>query len=74
MCVCVCVTSNSRSAYNLNQSVVEMIPSFVKLVSPFRKPINQLAFLVKLVVSLMLHIYTSEEFLGCMVVVEMPGM
>ena len=58
----------------MNQSVVEMIPSFVKLVSPFRKPINQLASLVRLVVFLMLHIYTSEEFLGCMVVVEMPGM
>ena len=28
---------SSRSAYNLNQSVVQELPSFVKLVSPFRK-------------------------------------
>ena len=32
-------TLSSRGAYNLNQSVIEKLPSFVKLVSPFRNPI-----------------------------------
>ena len=38
---CVCDMRSSTSAYSLNQSIVEKLPSFVKLVSPFRKPINQ---------------------------------
>ena len=33
---------SSRDAYNLNQSVVEKLPSFVKLVSPFRMPIHSI--------------------------------
>ena len=38
--VCMTCKASSRSAYNL-KSVVEMFPSFVKLVSCFRKCINQ---------------------------------
>ena len=37
---CVGDMLTSKSTYNLNQSVVEKFPSFVKLVSPFRKPIH----------------------------------
>jgi len=32
------------------------------------------AFLVRFVVSLILHKHVCPEFFGCMVVVEMPGM
>ena len=35
----VCMTCKVQ--YNFHQSVVEKLPSLVKLVSPFRKPINQ---------------------------------
>ena len=50
----------------------EKLPSFAKLVYPFWKPINQ-HFWWGL---LLLWSYTSSpgKFLGCMVVVEMPGM
>ena len=41
-------------------SVVEKLLSFVKLVSPVRKPINP-AFLVKFVVTLILHIQAHRE-------------
>ena len=51
-----------KNANNLNQSAAKKLPSFIKLVSPFRKPINH-------------HLWWSlEEFLGCMVMVEMSGM
>ena len=41
-----CVRDSSRSVYNSNQSVVVKLPSFVKVVSPFRElpirnPVNQ---------------------------------
>ena len=53
---------------NLNPSVVEKLPSFVKLVSPFRSSIS----------GKVCHpfdvIHLEIEFLGCMVAVEMPGM
>ena len=46
----VCMTQSSKSAYNLNQSIVEKLPSFVKIASPFKKPIlYKSAFLVGLI-------------------------
>ena len=52
------------------QSAVEKVPSFSKLVSPFRKPIIQ-PFLVRFVSTRTSA--SGEEFLGCMVVVEILG-
>ena len=43
---------------------------FVKLASPFKKTINQH---FKGVATLILFVSGPWEFLGCMVVVEMPG-
>ena len=66
----VCMTVKLKEC--LNQSVVEKLPSFVKLRSPFRKPIYQhirlgLLFLVSLICPEYLQL---EVLLGC----EMPGM
>ena len=64
-----------KKCLQFEQSVVEKLPSYVKLVSPFRKPTSKSALVVRFVVSLFLHICMPlEEFLGCMVVAEMPGM
>ena len=60
----VCNMQSSRSAYNLNQSVVEKLLSFVKLVlrggtAPLQIETGRYtisAFLVRFVVSLILHI------------------
>ena len=40
----------SRYAYNLNQSVVEMLPTSLKLVFLFRKPSYKSALLVRFAV------------------------
>ena len=74
----VCMTHKVQGMlYNSNQSIVEKLPSFVKLVSPFRglitsfhkayKSAYQLGFVVYLTLN-------SHLFLGCMIAVEMPGM
>ena len=63
-----------KECLHFEQSVVEKLPSFVKLVSPFRKTTSKSALMVRFVVSLLLHICMPlEEFLGCMVDTEMPG-
>ena len=65
---------NFNKYLQFEQSIVEKLPYFVKLVSPFRKPTSKTALMVRFVVSLFLHICMPlEEFLGCMVVTEMPG-
>ena len=67
--------------YNSNQSVVEKLPSFVKLRSPFRGLITSFqrayksAYQLRFVVSLRFSQSSAPgEFLGCMVVAEMPRM
>ena len=59
--------SDTLNAYNLSQSIVEKLSSFVNYGISSQK-VSQLAFLVMFVVSLIL------EFVCCMVVVEMSGM
>ena len=44
------------------------LPSFVKLVSPFRKPIYKSTFLVRFIVYLILP-SAPGQFLGCMAMV-----
>ena len=63
----VCVTRKVQECLQFEQCVAEKLSSFTKLVSPFRKHINQ-NFWWRL---LFLWFYTSAwgEFLGCM-----PGM
>ena len=56
-----------KESLQFEQNVVEMLPSFVKLVISFQKAYKSV-FLVRFVV------LTYLEFLGCMLVVETPGM
>ena len=70
MCHCKAIFwSHQFHSFCVPKILVEKLPSIVKLVSPFRYPINQYFFLVRFVVS-----FFDLEFLGCMVVVVMPGM
>ena len=56
-----------KESSQFEQNVVEMLPSFVKLFISFQKAYKSV-FLVRFVV------LTYLEFLGCMLVVETPGM
>ena len=56
-----------KESLQFEQNVVEMLPSLVKLVISFQKAYKSV-FLVRFVV------LTYLEFLGCMLVVETPGM
>ena len=67
------MTRKVQGVLTTQQSVVEKLPSFVKLVSPFRKPINQHIISVEVCCFFDLT-HLSAQLLGCMVVVEMPGM
>ena len=66
--------------YNLNQNVVEKLPSFVKLISPFRKPIyiNQHILDVDICcffdLDHLIHLLMESSLIGWMVVLEMVGM
>ena len=62
----------TRDASNLNQKVLEELQNliFIKLESPYRRPINQHFWCF----SDLINTSSRGEFLGCMVMVEMPGM
>ena len=57
-----------KECLEFEQSVVVKLPSFVKLVSPFRKPIYKSTFLVRFIVYLILP-SAPGQFLGCMAMV-----
>ena len=66
VCVCVCDTPiKLKECLEFEQSIVVISISFQKAYKS--------TFLVRFVVALILHI-CHGEFLGCMLVVEMPGM